>query len=105
MTDLYSATSVLIFTPHTVISGPYHRNERGILDVLDFFGADKDVARALADKYKLDYVSYCMNSAAKMKNAYPDAQMGIDIANSELPEWLEEISPEGAVIKVLRVLR
>lgn len=105
MTDLYSATTALVHSPHTVISGPYHRNERGILDVLDFFGGDIEVSQALADKYKLDYVSFCMNSAKIMKKVYPEAQLAIRIENSNLPDWLEEISPKDSPVKVLKVLR
>ena len=105
MTDLYSATAALVFSPHTVIAGPYHRNERGILDVLDFFETDTEKAHALVEKYNLDYVSFCMNSASKKENAYPKSWMAGRIQNGDLPVWLQEVSPNGSVVKVLKVLR
>ncbi|PCI04061.1 MAG: hypothetical protein COB78_06900 [Hyphomicrobiales bacterium] len=105
MTDLYSATTVLVHSPHTVISGPYHRNERGILDVLDFFGPDIKISKALADKYKLNYVSFCMNSVERMLQVYPNAQMAARIKKGDLPDWLEEVSPKDSPVKVLKVLR
>ncbi|MBL4890326.1 MAG: hypothetical protein JKX91_00565 [Rhizobiaceae bacterium] len=105
MTDLYSATTALVHSPHTVISGPYHRNERGILDVLDFFGADIKTSRALAEKYKLDYVSFCMNSAERMRKIYPEAQLAARIKEGDLPDWLKEVSPKDSIVKVLKVLR
>lgn len=105
MTDLYSATTMLVHSPHTVISGPYHRNEIGILDVLDFFGADIETSKILADKYKLDYVSFCVNSAKIMRKIYPESRMTIRIEEGDLPDWLEEISPNGSPVKVLKILR
>ena len=102
MTDLNSAPATLVFSPHTVISGPYHRNERGILDVLDFFGTNEKTAHALVAKYQLDYVSLCLNGVS---GTYPKDWMEGRIKEDELPNWLEEISPIGSSLKVLKVLR
>lgn len=101
MSDLYSTPAALVFSPHTFIAGPYHRNERGILDVMDFFETDTKTARALVDKYQLDYVSFCMN----IVGTYPKASVGGGIQKDDLPDWLEEISPKNSPVKVLRVLR
>ncbi|HVY12054.1 MAG TPA: hypothetical protein VHB73_00655 [Alphaproteobacteria bacterium] len=58
-------TPDLIFqTPHYFIAAPYHRDDRGILDMIAFFRSrgDDASARAIARRLKLDYVLMCKSS-------------------------------------------
>lgn len=55
---------LLYLTPHNYISAPYHRNDKGIVDMVFFFRSKKDdaPARKIAHDLNLDYVLTCKNS-------------------------------------------
>jgi len=103
MSDLDSATPILVHTGHSVVSGPYHRNDEAIVDVLDFFESPSATARPLIAKYGLDYVGLCVNA---MKLSVEEAKSDMMIARimrDDLPRWLETVSPAGSRFKVLRI--
>jgi len=51
----------MFFTKHRFIAAPYHRNDRGITDMVMFFRSKSDdvAARQIAKKLALDYVLVC----------------------------------------------
>ncbi|MEO0910692.1 MAG: hypothetical protein AAFX96_10255, partial [Pseudomonadota bacterium] len=60
MSDLSHATSLLVNTGHNIVTGPYHRNEEAVVDVISFFRGSRAESLRIAEKYKIDYVSLCV---------------------------------------------
>ncbi len=102
MSDINSATPILVHTLHTVVSGPYHRNADAILAVTDFFETDETVARKLADEWKVDYVAYC-DPHSDGAGTDDVQRLDVRISNGNLPEWLEMLSAEESALKLLRI--
>jgi hypothetical protein len=108
----------MFFTPHHFISAPYHRNDRGITDMVMFFRSKSDdyAARHIAKRLNLDYVLVCkaayfqstLNSSTGLKNlivnvtmnnieSRPDekelleASLAVRMTNDKAPQWLEQV--------------
>ncbi len=109
----------MFFTPHRFISAPYHRNDRGITDMVFFFRSKSDdlAARQIAKKLALDYVLVCkaayyqstLTSETGIRNvvvnvtmnnieAKPDekelldAPLAVRMTHDKVPQWLEQVS-------------
>lgn len=52
-------TAVLMRTRHSVVSGHYHRNTAGMLDVIDAFMAEPEAARAIVERRQARYIATC----------------------------------------------
>jgi len=104
MSWLNSAPAILIFTDKSVVSGPYHRNQRGILDVMDFYRTNADNARKIATRHKVDYVTLCTfkRSAKKIADS-KKATLESRLYAGDVPNWLERLSVEGDKMLVFRV--
>ncbi|MEZ5799985.1 MAG: hypothetical protein R3D29_05355 [Nitratireductor sp.] len=59
MSDINSGPVIIVDTAHSVVGGPYHRNERAILDMVDFFETDLEKPREIALRREVDYVAWC----------------------------------------------
>lgn len=105
MSSLNSAAPILVFTDKTVVSGPYHRNQNAILDVLDFYSTNLQSAKDIADKHKLDYVTYCRYVSRKKKAASKIDSIKYAIEKNKLPGWLEKISGEDDKLLIFRVVK
>jgi hypothetical protein len=110
---------LMFYTPHNFIAAPYHRNDRGIIDMAMFFRSRPDdvSARTIAKKLKLDYVLVCkssyfqgtlnrnpeirtiratINAKDNKVELKPDpkelakASLGMRLANDIVPSWLEQ---------------
>ncbi len=103
LSDLNSAPAILVFTGHTVVVGPYHRNHPAIVDVLDFFLADEATARAIADKHAIDYVALCGSGDGGAEAGEP--ALADRIRAGDPPAWLERLSAPGDRLAVLRIIR
>jgi hypothetical protein len=110
---------LMFYTPHNFIAAPYHRNDRGIIDMVMFFRSKPNdaSARAIAKKLNLDYVLICkgssfqgtLNRNPEVRNVQafinakdnkvelkPDpkelakASLGMRLINDIVPPWLEQ---------------
>jgi hypothetical protein len=103
MSDINSGPSVVVFTQHDAIGGPYHRNGKAILDMLDFFETDLDNPRRIARERGIRYVAWCEN-IEPFGEEYRDSQaLAVRIERGEEPQWLERISPPGDRLHLFRV--
>lgn len=95
---------VLLFTPHAVVAAPYHRAERGVRAAFDFFNAPSGVAREILRERGVTLVVICpaMPEMRGQPDAAADAFVRLFAAGT-LPDWLDEISPPDAVLKVFAV--
>ncbi|MBI3418572.1 MAG: hypothetical protein HY053_00355, partial [Proteobacteria bacterium] len=109
--------ALMFYTSQNYIAAPYHRNDRGILDMVMFFRskAKDEGARAIAKRLGLDYVLLCkasyfqgtlsrspeiQNVRISMVNnkmeAVPEdadlakASLGMRLAYGKAPGWLQQ---------------
>lgn len=96
---------ILRYTPHRVLSAPYHRNQGGMLTELNTGLAMPAEAIALLDGAKVDYVLFCpgeiqTRDLARLK---PEGFYG-RLARGEVPAYLEKLdSPEKGGLAIYRV--
>ncbi len=83
---------LITVTHHRAIMGPYHRNQQQIVDTMLFFRGTPDNARALAAKYRADYVMTCpmMSQATVFMSAAPKGFYA-QLARGQVPSWLEPV--------------
>jgi hypothetical protein len=104
-------------TQQNYIAAPYHRDDRGIEDMVDFFRSRGDdvAARTIAKKLDLDYALVCksayyqvtMNQVSNVTNVVVNvdsenntirptdkdlavASLGMRLAYDKIPQWLEK---------------
>lgn len=96
--------SILAGTPHSVVTAPYHRMQRGILDGDRMMRSRPDEALKVMDARRVDYVVTCAASAAaaSAKETEPDSLL-VALMEGRVPGRLEAVSGEGT-IRVYRLL-
>ncbi|MCG6857050.1 MAG: hypothetical protein LJE67_03195 [Salaquimonas sp.] len=105
MNDINSGPSILVFTHHSVVGGPYHRNGRAILDMTDFFETDLDKPKRIAAERDIDYVAWCDPGDLDGPQYASSQALAALFARGEAPDWLERISSKDDRLQVFRVLR
>ena len=96
---------VLLTTPHKVLAGPYHRNNKGNLAAYRLFMAKPDDARAMAKDLGASYVAICTKSAevAILSREGPKGLM-VELRNGRIPAWLTPIErPKGSDVQAFKV--
>ena len=102
--------AILAYSAHSVIAGPYHRNERGILDTYDFLTKGPDIGAEIARRRGIDYVSICRTSYDYGYYLNASGQDGLlaRLMADKIPSWLAPLQskvPASANVSVYRVLR
>src|SRR5690606_13587119 len=99
----------IVLSKHSAIAGPYHRNERAILDVHHAFTDPATGFRAIAARHKAQYVLICpnlsettvylaRNRASKTEGFYAQLVRG------RPPAWLERVDlPEGSPFRLWKI--
>lgn len=96
---------LIVMTHHKGIAGPYHRNERAILDVHHAFGGKPEDFRAIAARYGAQYLLVCPNMAETTvyRARSPDGFYG-QMAKGKVPDWLEPVTlPNKAPYRLWRI--
>jgi hypothetical protein len=96
--------SILAGTPHSVVTAPYHRMQRGILDGDRILRSTPDEALLLIDLRRVDYVALCTASvsAASARETEPKSLL-VALMDGHPPDRLKEIGLPGSVVRVFRV--
>ncbi len=102
MADLNSAAPILVFSQHSVVAGPYHRNEAAILSVLDFFGADLATAENTARQAGIDYVAIC-SAGPSQPTALDSQRLDQLLRSGQAPHWMTWISGRQDRLLVLQI--
>lgn len=96
---------LITMTHHKGIAGPYHRNERAILDVHHAFKGEPQAFRGIARRYGAQYLLVCPNMAettmyrARAKNGFYS-----QMAKGKVPDWLEPVPlPKGTPYRLWRI--
>jgi hypothetical protein len=105
MTDVDTGPGALVFTRHSVVGGPYHRNAKAILDIIDFFDTDEATARRIAVERRIDYVAFCESPDPLDESRRNSPGLAVKMRLGTEPEWLERVSAPGARMHVFKVRR
>lgn len=90
---------VLAHTRDDVLSAPYHRMTRGILETHLALGAPPDAARARLESLGARYVLVCRAHAVYQ----PDTGLEMGLRRNEVPSWLVRRSDPRAPIQIFEV--
>lgn len=103
MSDINSGAVIPVLTGHASIGGPYHRNGKAILDMLDFFETDLANPRRIAAERGFAYVAWCEPVEALDPDEKHKDALAVHILAGTEPDWLERLSPRGDRLHVFRV--
>ncbi|MDO6965513.1 hypothetical protein [Rhizobium alvei] len=83
---------ILRYTPHSALTGNYHRNQSGMVAALKMEMAAPDEALTMIRKFKIDYVLLCDGDGQvkALREHFPGGLVGRIFAG-EVPVWLEAI--------------
>lgn len=96
---------LIVMTRHKGIAGPYHRNERAILDVHHAFTGKPEAFRPIARRYGAQYLLVCPNMAESTvyRAREPDGFYG-QLAKGKVPAWLDPVKlPKNAPYRLWRI--
>lgn len=96
---------LIVMTHHKGIAGPYHRNERAILDVHHAFTGRPEAFRPIARRYGAQYLLVCPNMAETTvyRAREPNGFYG-QLAKGRVPDWLEPVKlPANAPYRLWRI--
>ena len=95
---------LLLFTPHSVVGAPYHRNQQGLLDTFRFFNGPIADARAILEARGITRVVTCDNltEVHGLPDHAPDSFVALYAAKT-LPSWLVEQTPPGSALRIFAV--
>ncbi|MCB1428307.1 MAG: hypothetical protein KDJ66_04155 [Nitratireductor sp.] len=105
MSDVNSGPVIIVKTGHSVVGGPYHRNERAILDMVDFFETDLEKPRAIALRRPIDYVAWCDPGKPVTPELENNPALAIHLLKGSEPDWLERVSSPDERLLLFRVRR
>ena len=98
---------LITLTHHDAITGPYHRNYRQIVDVMNAWRGSADQAhQIIAGKYHSDYVLSCPRSSTTtiFMSEAPKGFYG-QLERGEVPKWLEPVQlPSDSPFRMWRVV-
>jgi hypothetical protein len=113
LADINLGSHLVALTPHSVLAAPYHRMDRGILQASAMLTAPNEAAEGWARAAGVRYVVNCPAQGPartrRLGRVGPEAledrvaplqqQLDADLP----PEWVERLSPPGAVLDVYAV--
>lgn len=92
---------ILLFTHHSVVAAPYHRNQEALLDAFHFFNDPIARARQILDTRGVTLVVVCpaMKEIRGLVDHAPDSFVSL-FAAGRLPSWLKDESSPSSPLKV-----
>ncbi|MFT3725289.1 MAG: hypothetical protein QM773_17100 [Hyphomonadaceae bacterium] len=103
---------VLVWTNHSVLAGPYHRDVAGTMTMIEALRSTPEAARAIVTASVADYVLVC--PAAPETSFYarhaatgiaPDATLSARLGKGEHPDWLTPVDIGQSTLKLYRIVR
>ena len=97
--------SVLVYTPHRVFAGPYHRNTSGNLLALDAFTGTPEQTQALIHDNRIGIVAICRgNDETSLLASLAPAGFLAAVVHGKPPDWLEKLpQANGEPLELYRV--
>ncbi len=97
--------SMLRYTPHSVLAGPYHRNIDGNLATLNAFMGQPDEARRIMRESGVSLVAFCPGNAETgfLARRSPDGLLSLLLAGTA-PAWMELVpESDGKAIRFYKI--
>ena len=97
---------LITVTHHNGVAGPYHRNERAILDVHRAFTGPPEQFRPIAARHRAQYLLVCPNMAETTvyRSRGPNG-LYAQLHKGKVPPWLEPVPlPDGTPLRLWRIL-
>jgi hypothetical protein len=107
LAPVFYGPNVLVSSPHAVLSGPYHRAERAILDTIHAFSGTQLMARVIVERHAIDYIAVCPTSD-EVRLSVAEAPDGFlsRLLRGQQIRWLEPVAvPSVTPLMIFRVLR
>lgn len=97
-------TSILAYSPHRALAGPYHRNIPGNLATLDAFTGPVDAARKVIQDRHVGLIAIC-HADAEQRLLASKAPAGLlaRLLRDDPPAWLEPIGAGSEPLRLYRV--
>jgi hypothetical protein len=105
LAPVFYGPNVLVGSPHTVLSGPYHRAEQAILDTIRAFNGTQLMARVIVERHAIDYIAVCPTSD-EVKLTAAEAPNGFlsRLLRGQSVRWLEPVVvPAATPLMIFRV--
>jgi hypothetical protein len=98
---------LITVTHHNGVAGPYHRNERGILDVHRTFRGTPEHALEVVSRRGIDYVLICPGlSESTLYSTEAPKGFYMQLAKGQVPNWLQPVElPKNSPFKMWRVVK
>jgi hypothetical protein len=97
--------SMLRYSPHSVLAGPYHRNIDGNLAALNAFMGQPDAARRIMRDSGVSLVAFCPGNAETgfLSGRSPDGLLSLLLAGAA-PAWMQPVpESEGKAIRLYKI--
>jgi hypothetical protein len=104
MAPIDLGSHLLLYTPHSVVAAPYHRNAEAVLDAFRFFNGPLEAGRAILAARGIGLVVVCpaMKEIRGLVAHTPDSFVTL-YAAGRLPAWLVDESVPGSPLKLYAV--
>ena len=98
---------LIVTTHHDAVGGPYHRNDRMIVDVMTAFRGSEAKAHRIIDEYRSDYVLICpMMSTATIFMTEAPGGFYTQLDKGKVPAWLQPVDlGKSSPFKMWKVVR
>ncbi len=95
---------ILAFTGHSLVAAPYHRNQQGVRDALQFFSLPLEQGRSILEQRSISLVVTCpqMPEMRGLADAGEDSFVRL-YADGRLPAWLIDRSQPNSPLKIYEV--
>lgn len=103
---------VLVWTDHSVLAGPYHRDVTGTMVTINALRSSPDDARAIVTASAADYVVICAGLPETSFYAHhaangvaPDKTLSAMLGRGEHPDWLQPVDIGQSPLSLYRIIR
>jgi hypothetical protein len=103
---------VLVWTDHSVLAGPYHRDVTGTMTTINALRSSPDAARRIIAASSADYVVVCAGAPETWFYAHhaaqgvtPEQTLSATLGRGEHPDWLQPVDIGKSPLSLYRVIR
>ena len=98
-----SGPNLLAFTDHSVVSGPYHRDNRGLSLLIQTWESTPEKAETFVRESGATYLAYCPPAYEFKGYAKDKASLAAHLYAGDIPSWLSEVRVADTPFKVFAV--
>lgn len=99
-----SGPFILMSSPLSIMSAPYHRNPEGIVAGNALMSAPPQQAQALARAHGVDYVVFCRSGEVLRQMRLTPQSLAARLDAADVPAWLSPVATGAGPVRVYRVV-